>query len=290
MSVLDQDTGVDTMQIEVIDDCSNTDDPAKVVQEIAGNRVVFFQQPQNVGHVRNFETCLKRARGRLIHLLHGDDCVRSLFYQKMQRVFETIPQIQAVFCRSIIMDEDDHWQTIDPLEQKASGVLSHWLDQMAIYNHIRTPAMVVRREVYEALGGFDTRLSYTEDWEMWARIAAHYPVWYEVEPLALYRKHPNSSTSRHQRTGKNLMDLRRAVSIIQEYLPPQVRAKAFKEALKHQVSGTLYDAKVAINSGDRVAAWNQLKEALRYPVFSLSIWVKIAIVVFKLIMHSIGEK
>ena len=42
-----------------------------------------------------------------------------------------------------------------------------------------TPCIVVRRSVYEELGGFDDRLACAEDWEMWVRVAARFPVYYE---------------------------------------------------------------------------------------------------------------
>ena len=45
-------------------------------------------------------------------------------------------------------------------------------------------SIAVRREAYECLGGFDARLKCSEDWEMWVRIAARYPIWHEPAPLA----------------------------------------------------------------------------------------------------------
>src|SRR5687768_5106714 len=87
-SVLAQAPGPEMMQIEVVDDGSMLDDPAAVVADVGGGRVSFYRQPQNVGHTKNFETCLKRARGQVIHLLHGDDYVRDGFYRKLQRAFE----------------------------------------------------------------------------------------------------------------------------------------------------------------------------------------------------------
>src|SRR5687767_4743988 len=86
-SVLAQDPGRERMQIEVIDDASTVDDPEAIVARIGRDRVGFYRQPGNVGHVRNFETCLARARGRFIHLLHGDDAVRPGFYEAMERAF-----------------------------------------------------------------------------------------------------------------------------------------------------------------------------------------------------------
>src|SRR5215210_6047396 len=61
-SVLAQDPGPEIMQIEVVDDCSTSDGPEAVVAEIGRGRVGFFRQPQNVGHARNFGTCLQRSR------------------------------------------------------------------------------------------------------------------------------------------------------------------------------------------------------------------------------------
>src|SRR5918912_1129900 len=72
-SVLAQDPGSESMQIEVVDDGSTLDDPEKVVKDVGQGRVAFYRQPQNVGHTKNFETCLKRARGKVVHLMHGDD-------------------------------------------------------------------------------------------------------------------------------------------------------------------------------------------------------------------------
>ena len=103
-SVLAQAPNPEIMQIEVVDDHSTKDDPKAVVDELGGDRVSFYQQPHNVGYIKNFETCLQRSRGTLIHLLHGDDLVRDGFYQKMQRAFEERSDLGAAFCRHIFME------------------------------------------------------------------------------------------------------------------------------------------------------------------------------------------
>ena len=220
-SVLAQDPGPDVMQIEVVDDCSTKDDPAAVVEELGCGRVSFYRQPENVGYIRNFETCLQRSRGKLIHILHGDDYVREGFYRKLQQAFEQNSEMGAAFCRSLYIDEQGHWQEFSPLERSESGILSNWLEQIAAGQRITTPSVVVRRDVYEKVGGFDRRFSCAgEDWEMWVRIAAHYPVWFEVEPLAAYRvKRSGSLTGNSARTGELVRDMLKATEIIESYLP-----------------------------------------------------------------------
>jgi hypothetical protein len=252
------------MQIEVVDDCSTRDDPAAVVEEVGGGRVTFYQQPQNVGHCRNFDTCLERSRGKLIHLLHGDDGVREGFYQTMERPFAEHPEIGAAFCRYISIDEHGHWQTISPLEQMESGVISNWLEKIATGQRLQPPAMVVRREVYEQLGGFDRRIShYGEDWEMWVRIAARYAVWYEVEPLALYRVHSASLTGNTMRTGENGRELRQVIEIIKAYLPEE-HAQAWTDSARINFAfACLRRARRMSDAGDQQGSLAQIREALR---------------------------
>jgi len=261
-SVLAQDPGPEIMQIEVVDDCSS-DAPGLVVSELGGDRVGLFQQQQNVGHTNNFATCLKRSRGRLVHLLHGDDYVRDGFYRKMQQAFEQRPDIGAAFCRQIFMDKQGHWQTISSLEQAESGILDNWLERLASEQRIMTPSVVVRRDVYEQLGGFDQRLVCSEDWEMWVRIAAQYPIWYEVEPLAVYRMHDVSNTGRHIRTGEDMRYTRAAIEIFTSYLPHNAAGEIVRRARETYAISALDTAYAMFTKHDSVAVRAQLREALR---------------------------
>jgi hypothetical protein len=138
-----------------------------------------------------------------------------------------------------------------------------------VEQRIQTPAIVVRREVYEKLGTFDSRLSWSEDWEMWLRIAAQYPVWYEVEPLALYRMHSNSSSGRHMRTGENMRDLRRAMEIFQFYLPQTNASQLLNQARENWALEAIGDAAPAMMAqGDLIAATIQIQEALKFSLSS----------------------
>jgi hypothetical protein len=49
--------------------------------------------------------------------------------------------------------------------------------------------VVLRRELFEGVGGFDERLVPCEDWELWARLTGHGPPAAVPEPLMGYRLH-----------------------------------------------------------------------------------------------------
>jgi glycosyltransferase involved in cell wall biosynthesis len=260
-SALAQDQGADQMQIEVVDDCSD-DAPGSVVDELAPERIGYYRQVENVGHTRNFNTCIARARGHLVHILHADDAVRDGFYWTMQQPFHDHPEIGAAFCRYISMDADGNWETIAPLEAGGRGIIEDWLDRIALGQRLQTPCMVVRRSVYEQLGGFDLRLTHSEDWEMWTRIAASFPVFYEPKPLALYRVHAWSSSAPSRRVAENVIDLRRAIQINRGVLGDRAD-EITSRALEITATTAIRRAGRMLRAGDVDAARAQVREALR---------------------------
>lgn len=264
-TVLAQDPGPDKMQIEVIDDCSTADDPETVAGELGKGRVTFYRQPQNVGHVANFNTCLSRARGQLVHLLHGDDCVRHDFYEKMQNIFMDRADLGAAFCSTMFINERSEAYYILKVENSQGGILESWLETIAMKQRLTPPSIVVRREVYEKVGGFDDRIRhYGEDWEMWVRIAAHYPVWYLVEPLAFYRTHDKSLSRRTLKTGENMQDLRRVIEINWTSLPAARATQLSGRARKYVASAAIKQSRRMIVSGDTRGAAAQILGALRF--------------------------
>lgn len=235
-SVLAQDLGHERMQIEVVDDASN-DDPGLVVEDFGKGRVEFFRQPSNQGQIRNLAACIERARGEIVHILHGDDFVLPGYYEALERGFAHNPRVGAAFCRWKIVDGDGSDVTIANAEQDRAGVLQDALGRLASEQRIVTPAISVRREVWERLGGFDSRLRCAEDWEMWVRIAAHYDVWYEPRLLAAYRRHDRSNTSQNTRNAEELRYSRKAIEMFEPLLPRD-RARDIVKSARRAYAGT----------------------------------------------------
>jgi glycosyltransferase involved in cell wall biosynthesis len=223
-SVLRQDPGEKLMQIEVIDDGSTDADVDELVRAIGKGRIAYFRQSENVGSLRNFHTCIERARGHLVHILHGDDLAGSGFYSVMQALFEGHPGIGAGFCRYSYIDENGRTLFHQQPEMDRAGVLENWLEQISERQRIQYVAMVVKREVYEHLGGF-YGVEYGEDWEMWVRIASRYLIGYVPGILAQYRRHFASISGKSFLTGKNMAELGFVMKKIQDYLPAGKRTR-----------------------------------------------------------------
>ncbi len=63
-------------------------------------------------------------------------------------------------------------------------------------NSVCCPSVMMRREMAAAGGGFDRRLPFTADWEMWMRLCLKHDVAYIPEALVAYRRHPAAETER----------------------------------------------------------------------------------------------
>jgi glycosyltransferase involved in cell wall biosynthesis len=231
-SVLVQDTGAKNMQIEVVDDFSTDGDVEEMVKEIGKGRVTFYRQPENVGSLRNFESCIKRSCGHFIHLLHGDDQVRPGFYISIEQLFKTYPSAAAAITGLSAIDEKSRVLYPNNDIQPNEGIIENWLLRIARNQCIQACAIVVKRTVYEKLGGFFA-VHYGEDWEMWTRIAAHYPVAYTPKNLAFYRLHNNNISTRYLSSGQNIKDIETVIEIIQGYLPPDKKRIIKKIAKKN---------------------------------------------------------
>ena len=228
-SVLDQDPGADRMENLISDDDPSHAVARQVADRLAPRRVGCHANASNLGLAGNWNACIGRARGRWIHLLHQDDWVSPGFYEALARCEAEAPECVAAFTRYSLADARGHWTCIGELERPEAGVLEGWLERIASAQRIQCAAIAVKRSTYEAIGGYRTDLVLALDWEMWVRIAAHGPVWYEPSILAHFRSHGASETDRLMRDGRTGADVLRAREIVRAYVPASLRADVARE-------------------------------------------------------------
>lgn len=262
-SVLCQHPGENVMQVEVVDDASTMSDPEPLVRRLCGDRVGFSRQPRNLGGVGNWNSCVDRSRGEWVHLLHSDDVVFPGFYAQLKDALDKRADVGAAFCRHIGIDEDDRLIWTSDLETPTPGILPRFIEKISVSQRIQCPSIVVRRDVYEKLGGYWPDLAYAADWEMWIRIAAHYPIWYEPTILAAFRHHSASWTAACVRSAETILAERRCIAIVRPLLPP-ARAEFISRKARELASLRAFDvAYRALGHLEFKTAFKQVWEGLR---------------------------
>ena len=187
-------------EIIVVDDGS-TDGTGEWVQAQHGDRVRYHWQP-NGGVARARNTGLSLARGDYIQLLDADDRIAANKVASQVRFLEEHPEVAVVYCHTLLFDADDPSQTWDyegRSRYQSGDILAPMVDDGFIF----TMATLVRRSWMERVAPFDEELPSNEDWDFWLRMAHagarfHY---LPGSPLALYRAHNTSRSSRHVEHG-----------------------------------------------------------------------------------------
>lgn len=260
-AVLEQDAGPREMEIAVVDDRSLGIDPRDCIPAAARERIVVYRHPGRVGIGGNWNACIARARGRWIHLLHQDDLVLPGFYARLRAGIDACPSAGAAFCRDVVVDADGGMLLQQRQLRAEPGILEDWLEHIFVGLHVRCPAMVVRRDVYETLGGFRDDLAYALDWDMWKRIAVAYPIWYEPAPLAQYRRHHANTTIGFQRSGENIAEIARSIALSEAVLPSAIAAETTRRTRERYARYAAGLAWQALADRDLGTAWAQLRAA-----------------------------
>lgn len=239
-SVLAQAPGPDEMQIEVVDDCSTKDDPRSVVEEIGQGRVEIYVKPQNEGVVANFNTCIQRSRGHLVHILHGDDYVLPGFYAKLEAAADAHPDIALFASRSFIVTEEGHIIHVMPrIPSLETG--SRDFNSILYTNGFTTPSVVMRREFYETHGGFLSALVHTADWEMWGRAVYFGGGYLTPEVLACWRSFKASDSSQLKQTAENLRDCERLFHLLEQRYGDSFNMKMARKELSMRAIAQVKD-------------------------------------------------
>lgn len=212
-SVLAQDLGPDKMQIEVIDDCSTKDEPEAIVREVGQGRVTFYRKEKNAGAIANFNTCIERSKGELVHILHGDDFVLPGFYDEIHRMEQLHSESALLAARCVYVDEDSRWLDLTPWIRSLSKA-GHDTSSFIFGTPFQFAGMIMRRSFFEEWGGFREELIHTADWEMWERATFYGSTVQSEKVLAAYRIFAGNDTGRLMRTAENLRDRLRLLKVL----------------------------------------------------------------------------
>ena len=205
-SVLQQDPGPDLMQIEVIDDCSTKDDPEAVVRELGAGRVAFYRQPTTGGAVANFNTCIERSRGDLVHILHGDDLVLDGYYRTVAEMAQAHPDCALYATRCFHADAQGYYIDISKRFPQLESAPGSSLQGFYENSPLQFASVTIRRSFYEQEGGFLPQLVHVADWEMWTRAVSRGKGMVGPSILGVYRVFAENDTGRLMRTAENLAD------------------------------------------------------------------------------------
>ncbi|PRY18439.1 glycosyltransferase involved in cell wall biosynthesis [Kineococcus rhizosphaerae] len=170
-------------ELVVVDDGS-TDSTADLVSAFDDPRITLVKQ-ENAGAGSARNAGMEAARGDLITFLDSDDVM-------LGRHLEALVERLGDRTRAIVT-ANSYWLLpggIDPSHTRHKGrfpAVPHQRLSLLEQNYL-SPMSLFRRELLEDVGGFDTTLHRSEDWDFWLRaVFAGHEVVHQPRPLALFR-------------------------------------------------------------------------------------------------------
>lgn len=203
-SVLEQTCG--DHEIIVVDDGS-TDHTAKIAQSYGPKVRYIYQNNQGPSEARN--TGIQAARGEFIAFLDSDDRFLPHKLQKNKEYLDSHPECDFLYSWYYDARVGRKMKLIRNIRQFKE------LDKFRLHLYkrtfmIRTSTAVIRRSCFETTGLFNPEFRYSQDWDMWLRLASRYPGHCQKEPLAIYRRHsrrPLPWRQRHQQIRRTALKL-----------------------------------------------------------------------------------
>jgi glycosyltransferase involved in cell wall biosynthesis len=247
------------MQIEVVDSSSTENDVMSLINRRYGDRISFYRQPKQVSMAENWNTCIQRARGTLIHILHDDDFVTPGYYAEIETLAQKYPNVGLYATRNHFLNDESIIIAISArfpeLEKPTRAV-----DSFFYQTPIACAAVTIRRTAYAALGGFRPDMGFVIDCEMWARVTGSHGAIVSPKILASYRIGDDTATHRISRSAQTIRDICRLNELFAQQYPSfckdrgrsRVSALAWEQYLKFKCVGD--DAATTAN----YEAWAQL--------------------------------
>jgi glycosyltransferase involved in cell wall biosynthesis len=176
-------------EIIIVNDGSS-DDVESWITQITDPRVKLISQTnQGVSIARN--TGIERSQAEYIAFLDADDLWEPTKLEKQVQLLDQNPEIGLVYNWVAMIDSQGNLIG----QVRKSYVEGDVWEKLIEHNMLECSSTpIVRRCCFAAVGLFDPSISQGEDWELWLRIAVHYPFKVIPEPLTYYRDHANNSS------------------------------------------------------------------------------------------------
>ncbi len=179
----------------VVDDGS-TDETSAVASRFArrDSRIrVVWQSNAGVSAARNYG--IAEAANDWLLFLDADDTIAPRHLELMTAALAQDNSLDAVYCGWASVSPDDH-ATCTSLPKEEGDLF----EQLAVDWRFAIHACVVEKALAQEVGGFDTELQTSEDWDFWQRIARLGARFGPVpEVLAFYRMRPESASKQARR-------------------------------------------------------------------------------------------
>jgi glycosyltransferase involved in cell wall biosynthesis len=176
----------ESIEVEyIICDGGSTDETVEILKSY-GETICWVSEPDR-GQSDAVNKGIARTTGDIIAWINSDDTYYPGAFEAVKSVFESNPDVLAIYGDAVHIDERD--LLIDPYPTEP------WNYKRLIETcFLCQPAVFFRRSLVETLGDLDNTLNYCMDYELWLRYGSKIPFVYLPQKLAASRLYQDNKT------------------------------------------------------------------------------------------------
>ena len=252
-------------EVIVVDDGS-TDETPNVLARYASRVRAVRQANRGLSCARNVGISI--ASGDLVALIDSDDTWDSEKLQRQVALWARHPDSGAIGCGVRVLDANGN--VIRELRfDDATAPARHRIRCVALRRQWvggSGSGALIPAEVLRSVGGFDETLGAAEDWDMWLRIAARFPIRNVPEPLAQIWDHRSGTFRNVAKLASNQMSVLRKLAAREGPNLDRATLRRVHALILGDAAGE------AFGSGDwRTSVAYAARSIVRWP-FSMSTW------------------
>lgn len=204
-------------ELIVCDDASS-DGTCEKVAGFVDPRIRLERNPVRLGLVENWNRCLSLAHGEYVCIFHQDDVMIPEFLSTSVFALEQAPSAAFVFCNPQRISVDGaemggHWTTSLPEEDRVFSGRDMLMLLLRSGNVIPCQSVIVRASSIQKAGLFDSRLTYTPDYEMWLRLCLHGDVIFLAKDGVKIRVHAGQTSQEYRAQLREIDEMKKALKI-----------------------------------------------------------------------------
>ncbi|GAB3201957.1 glycosyltransferase involved in cell wall biosynthesis [Pontibacter aydingkolensis] len=226
------------IEIIVVDDCS-TDGSITIINAYLAKypQIRFISTGKNIGNCAAFNTGLNASSGDFIIDFATDDVLLPERITQQVEAFKKVDESYGVVYSDAeyITDTSEHLY-FHSQKYKPAPDGDVFAEVLRRY-FICPPTMLIRRAVFEDLGGYDAMLAY-EDFDFWIRSARKYKYHYLDKITTQRRVHDKSLSRGLYKAGDKMLAstvivCRKAADLVQNEMEKKALAQRLKYEARH---------------------------------------------------------
>jgi glycosyltransferase involved in cell wall biosynthesis len=177
----------------IISEHETSEESIRIVKSFSDKRIRHIHNVIRLGFAQSLNKALRQARGQYVALMDADDISKRQRLEREVQFLDAHPDVGIVGTWSEVIDESG--RTLSKECGPIDPALIKW--RLLYSNVITHSSTMVRRTIHEALGYYDTKIPYAEDYEFWTRAALITELANIPEVLFCHRIHRGSAGHMH---------------------------------------------------------------------------------------------